>query len=488
MRRPRFKHLAALGATLALLAGVGLVADRYATRRGDERRLGEALSKLDGDDPEWRVGGVVKVHNAAIPDDDAANVTKVTINALGWRPLAGKSRQAAIDAKEVPDLTWDDDRLPHDDEFCSLYEVHLDSGQAHREAFAARKFPTGGLPLHPVEPDPFATLLPDHQRIREGCNLFGDYATVEAYLGRGDEALSAADACLHLAQASLATDPLLISQLVRNAGCAVAVGSAQKTLAWSEPAGGLAELQAAFAQAAAADGLTVAMRGERAIVMRVCENVLSGALPADHIEQTLLRGRGATSDWDRVQRRLNAPDRVRQAQNLLLVYNRVVAAMALRGPARRTACQMAVGLVTRDVAGLTGGIERGVEADDRCKARLLCASVGLACERYRREVGHFPEALGDIPKATLPAVPTDPFSGKPLLYKLHPEGAVVYTVGPKGTYEGEPGPDDWMAAQQPQQNEFRLWNPESRRRPPLPRLDPDAFVDDLPDPLPGDAP
>ena len=35
--------------------------------------------------------------------------------------------------------------------------------------------------------------------------------------------------------------------------------------------------------------------------------------------------------------------------------------------------------------------------------------------------------------------------------------------------------------------EFRLWDVESRRRPPLPRFDPDA-VEDVPDPLPGDAP
>ncbi len=481
MRRLRLKHFAVAAAvlgTLALLGLAGLVADRYATRRADERRLDEAFAKLDADDPEWRVGGVSKVHNAAIPDDDAANVTKLTVSALGWRPASGKSRQAAIDAKEIPDLAWDDDRLPHDDEFCSLYEVHLDSGRAYGEAFAARKFPTGGLPLRCGEPDPFATLLFDHQRIREGSILFRDYSAVEAYLGRGDEALRAADASLHLAQTSLSTDPLLISQLIRNACCFVAVASAQRTLAWSEPAAGLAELQAAFAQAATVDGMTVAARGERAIVMRVFENVLSGALPADHVERSFLGGGGATSDWDRVQRRLNAPSRVRQAQGLLAVHNGLVAAMKLQGPPRRAACQAAVDAASPESAKLTPGIMKCLEADDRCKSRLLCASVGLACERYRRQFGHFPKTLADIPAAILPAVPTDPFSGKPLLYKLHPEGAVVYTVGPNGTYQAD---DDTggLTVQQAQQSEFRLWEVASRRRPPLPRFDPDT--EELPD-------
>ncbi len=486
MRRPWFQRLAIVAAilgALALLAGVGLVADRHAMRRADERRLDEALAQLDIDDPDWRVGRVVMAHNGAIPDDDAANVTKVALSALGWRPVSWGSRQTAINAKEIPDLVWDDDRLPHDDEFCSLYEVHLDSGRAYREVFAARKFPTGGLPFRFGEPDPFGTLLPELQRVREGCTLFIDYATVEAYFGRGDDALLAADACLHLAQVSLATEPCLISQLVRNSGCAIAVGSAQKTLAWSEPTSGLAELQAAFAQAATVDGMTPSFRGERAAVMRVYDNVRSGALPADYLDNVL--GSPASNALeDQFKRRFNAPNRVRDQARILAGYNDLIAAARLSGPTRRAASSAVLSRTATEGANLLPNSANCLKADDRCKARLVCGSVGLACERYRRQFGHFPVTLADMPATTLPAVPTDPFSGKPLLYKLHAEGAVVYTVGPNGNNQADSNVVGGLAAQEAQHFEFRLWIPDARRRPPLPRFDPDAVEPPEPDGVP----
>ncbi len=477
MKRRWLKRLTALAAALGALGALALLAaaaDWYAARRADERRLDEALARLDADDPDWHVAGVVKAHNGAIPDDDAANVTKVTLSALGWRPPSWKSRQAAVNAKDLPDFDRDDDRLPHDEEFCSLYEVHLDSGQAHREALAARKFPTGGLPLHFGEPNPFGTQLPELQRVRECCALLSDYATVEAYFGRGDEALRAADASLHLAQASLATEPLLISQLVRNACCGTAVGSAQRTLAWAEPTAGLAELQAAFAHAAAGDGIGVGLRGERASVMRVYDNVRSGALPLDAL--TDLSGRQTSSWADRLEQNYHARNVVRDQAESLQLLNAFLEAAKLEGPARRAACDVLRGRVSRNANRLLPAVNKCVEADDRCKARLLCASVGLACERHRRQFGHFPPTLADIPPAILPAIPTDPFSGEPLGYVLLDDGAWVFSVGAEDSVRLGPAG----------RNDFRLWNPDARRRPPTPRFDPDA--EELPDTPPGDTP
>ena len=484
MNRRWFLRLVGLSAGLGSLTSLGVGGSWYAGRRADERRLNETLARLDADDSDWHVVGVVKAHNAAIPDDDAANVTKVTLSALGWRPPSGKARQDAINAKEIPDLAWDDDRLPHDDAFCSLYEVHLESGQAHLEAFAARKLPTGGRAFHFGEPDPFGTLFPELFRVRECCVLFRDYATVEAYFSRGDEGLRAAEASLHFTQASLATEPTLIAQLVRNAGCALAVGSAQQSLAWAEPAAGLAELQAAFAQAATVDGLTPAARGERAATMRTFDNVRSGALPSDYFETLDDFGGGgaAQSGWDRWRRRWNAPNRVRQAEALLRLHNGLVAAMKLQGPDRRAACQAALDSATPEVAALTPSVSKCVEADDRCKAQLLCASVGLACERHRRRFGRFPASLADIPASILPSIPADPFNGFSLGYRVLADGACAYSVGPDGLHRGTP--DETVSVRDSQIFSFRLWNPEARRRPPLPRpvQEPDDLLDTLGEP------
>ena len=469
MRRSWFKRLAALGAiavTLALVAGVAFVADRYNTRGTDARRLHEALAQLDADDPDWHVVGVVKSHNAAIPADDAQNAGMVGLNALALRPASWQARQTAINTstKDIADIEWDEDRLPHDDAFCSLYEVYSDSGDAYRTALATRRHPTGGLPFYFAEPNPFSTLMPDLQKLREVAVLLKDYATVEAYLGRGDEALRAADASLHFAQVTLSTEPTLISQLVRMASCAIAVSSAQQTLAWTEPTEGLADFQAALARAATVDGITPALRGERAGIMRIYDNVRAGALPTTVLDDPT----GRTPTWSsRFEQRFKRRNLVREQSDTLRVLNGTIAAVKLTGPARRAACNAAEATITAETGQLMRSISKCIEADDRCKARLLCASVGMACERYRRLNGRFPETLAEIPTSVLPAIPNDPFKAQPLSYAVHDGGVVVFSVGPDGT----------NTAVNPTNNplsrlcEFRLWNPEDRRRPPTPRID-----------------
>jgi hypothetical protein len=36
------------------------------------------------------------------------------------------------------------------------------------------------------------------------------------------------------------------------------------------------------------------------------------------------------------------------------------------------------------------------------------------------------------------AVPTDPFDGKPMRYRVEGKGFVIYSVGPTGKYAGSP--------------------------------------------------
>ena len=487
MNRRWFKPLAAVAVALGLLVLSALVADRHFGRQAERRRLDEALAQLDADDPDWHVVGVVKAHNAAIPDDDADNVTRATFNALGWRSAAWE--RAMYSGKEIPQIEWDDDRLPHDNAFCSLYEVSLESGDAFRGAMAARRLPRGGLPFHFADPDPFNTLVPELQRHREAFSLFNDYATVEAYFGRGDEALRAAAASLHLCQASLSTEPTMIAQLVRIAGCAIAAKSAQRTLAWCEPNEELVPLQAAFAEAAALDGLSGAVRGERAGVLRIHANVRSGALPADYIDKFGVGvGPAPAYPWvARVLRRFKGTGRnpTRDEAESLRVMNEFVAAVRLDGPARRAACAAVKPRADSAAAtALTPSVVRVVAADDLARASLRCASVALACERYRRQFGRFPASLAEIPASILPAIPTDPFSGAPLAYRPLPDGAVVYTVGPDKAFVGGQPHDPAKGPPALRIHEFRLWNVEARRRPPTPR--PEKI--DVEPALPGDAP
>ena len=478
MNRRRFLRLAGLAAGAGTLAVTGVAGNWYAGRRADERRLAEALAKLDATDPDWDVVGVVKAHNAAIPAD-AENATVVGLDALARCAPSWQARQRAIYSPGgTPDLVWDDDRLPHDEEFCSLYEVYLETREAQRDALTTRRFPAGGLPLHFAEPNPFGTLFPNTLKVREVATVLKDYATVEAYLGHGDEALRAADAGLHFAQVTLTTEPTLIAQLVRIASLSIAVGGVQQTLAWAEPVHGLTELQRALADAAAADGICPALRGERAGVMSIYDSVRNGALPDDVLDDFVTQS--ATPTWTTpIERRFRRRNLVRDQAASLDVLNGLLVAAKLAGPARLQSAKAMSAGVSPEAGKLLASITLCVVADDRCKSRLLCASVGLGCERYRRQFGHFPTSLADIPTSILSSIPNDPFSGQPLSYQLLADGAVVYSVGPDG---GVVEPTDTGSLLTRQLN-FRLWNPDARRRPPTPRPEPVPDPDDLLDKL-----
>src|SRR5262249_11951720 len=115
-------------------------------------------------------------------------------------------------------------------------------------------------------------------------------------------------------------------------------------------------------------------------------------------------------------------------------------------------------LVAPDLANIA-------RAFHRYQARLLCTRVGLAVERYRLANNSFPDKLSDLVPKYLPAVPLDPFDGKPLRYRA--EGAlavVVYSVGQDRV-------DNLGHLQRLNTNQdgtdlgFRLWAPAHRRQP-----------------------
>jgi hypothetical protein len=104
------------------------------------------------------------------------------------------------------------------------------------------------------------------------------------------------------------------------------------------------------------------------------------------------------------------------------------------------------------------------ESSRRLQAYLRCAIAGVAAERYRRDHGRWPAALGALTPDYLGAVPADPFDGQPLRYKRLADGLVVYSVGPDKEDNGgamnrhnnrTPGTD--MG--------FRLWDVDRRRQP-----------------------
>lgn len=85
--------------------------------------------------------------------------------------------------------------------------------------------------------------------------------------------------------------------------------------------------------------------------------------------------------------------------------------------------------------------------------------VAIACELHKRRSGAWPASLADIPRSLLPAVPTDPFTGQPLLYRLIDAGPVVYSTGSDRDDDQGVGPDsaNWWRVRKPNAPENGDW-------------------------------
>jgi hypothetical protein len=70
-------------------------------------------------------------------------------------------------------------------------------------------------------------------------------------------------------------------------------------------------------------------------------------------------------------------------------------------------------------------------------AILAITETALATERYRLlHEDQLPNRLEDLVPAFLADVPSDPFDGKPIRFKLRAKGYVIYSVGPDGVDNG----------------------------------------------------
>jgi hypothetical protein len=75
---------------------------------------------------------------------------------------------------------------------------------------------------------------------------------------------------------------------------------------------------------------------------------------------------------------------------------------------------------------------QAIRGEARALAKLRAAELGLGCRLHRLRFGVYPDKLSDLP-TKLPehfkTLPTDPFSGKTMLYKRTEQGCKVYSVG-----------------------------------------------------------
>ena len=65
-----------------------------------------------------------------------------------------------------------------------------------------------------------------------------------------------------------------------------------------------------------------------------------------------------------------------------------------------------------------------------------CSRVAVAVERFRRDRGTQPGALGELVPRYLASVPADPYSGGPLLFRSADGAYTIYSIGPDQKDDG----------------------------------------------------
>lgn len=121
---------------------------------------------------------------------------------------------------------------------------------------------------------------------------------------------------------------------------------------------------------------------------------------------------------------------------------RVIAAAELEFPACIVAAQIAEEQLNAEssqgLAMLTSDLTKALTPDFKksyiiqaanAEAKNRAALAALAVYRYRVEKSAFPDALQKLTPDYLPAEPTDPFTGKPMIYRVTLAGAALYSVG-----------------------------------------------------------
>lgn len=63
------------------------------------------------------------------------------------------------------------------------------------------------------------------------------------------------------------------------------------------------------------------------------------------------------------------------------------------------------------------------------EAMMLTTQAGLAVKIYKNNTGHYPENLEALVPEILAKVPIDPFTGKPLVYKIENGELLIYSLG-----------------------------------------------------------
>lgn len=472
--RKRLRRIVLVVSLLIVAPFVVAFTDWFLTRRQGETKRDDFAKYLDATDPDWRIPALTEKRNDGLPpphlnsaDRALALAAQIPRDFRDPIPMS-KYRAERDEGPALPTkvVDWWSELplgiLPADSDVEVNRTAWIDNRTLCEEARRFRCEPSSGFCLTYSEPALFGTLLSHLDQLYVLPDLLAFDAVMLALDGRAEgsfDAILAMIACGWV----IGDEPCWVSQGSRARLIDNATERAEQCLGWCTVSDSkLAELQSACAKEAVEPRLCHALRGERAVQFRQMEYLDRGAVRfSSLVPLDLGRTRNAADDIF-ILKGLPAE----QALSLEFMTQAIKAAAQL--PGRNRAAQFAdienrLSLIPKSewpvLQLLLPPLKILDQRDTRSVARLRCAVVALACERYRLREKRYPKALADLPKDLLADVPLDPFSDQPLQYRLTADGCDVSSVGGGSL----PPSSDRLDLG------FRLLLPEDRRQPPRKR-------------------
>jgi hypothetical protein len=441
---------------LTLVACVAVACYFYVLYQADAR-LREVITRLDGDDPGWRLDEIEAARPQIPPGENSALVVIAT------RDLMADNWPPAEFGNAFADLTANSPLS--DEEYGRLCNEMNEWGEALAAARKLTDMPRGRYRIVYTRPNLYLTRLGNEQKAREAAHLLRYAALRRAEEGDADGALADCRAIVNSGR-SIGDEPLMISQLIRHACVSSGCVTAERVLARGTPSPvALEALQKLLEDDDAFPDQWHGARGERACVHEMVGALQSGAVAFNQVSG------GAPVPAQRLILPFVNPLFKYEHPRMLSLMTRIVDASKM--PARQQleveAAIEAEFRVMPQTAVLSRllipAVNKVSEASRRKHAYLRCVIAGLAAERYRRAHGAWPESLTDLVPEQLSAVPLDPFDDQPLRYLRLPGGIEIYSVGPDlkddngnlgtpGQQQRTPGFDLGI----------RMWDPEERGR------------------------
>jgi hypothetical protein len=177
-------------------------------------------------------------------------------------------------------------------------------------------------------------------------------------------------------------------------------------------------------------------------------------------DQTL---RAANREWDKWTLALRTPSPIERQKKMdaLAVEMKAVRKPDLAKAYAQSPLEGGRLLGRSMVALLLPNIKQASFQEERIRFRVDMMQVGFALAAYRADSGKYPASLNDLVPKYSSEVPRDYFSGKPLHYRLRPEGYLLYSVGTDGWNDEGRGVNSW-----PKGDDIALAIP--REREPIP--------------------